>query len=70
MQPRRRDLFADDDPRNTFAAKQICAHCPVAEQCRDFAVDEDLTTGVWGGLSPGERKAYRWVRPRRYEMAS
>jgi len=63
-------LFAAEDPRNTVAAKQICARCSVVEQCRDFAVDEEMTTGVWGGLSPGERKAYRWVRPRRYEMAS
>lgn len=68
-------LFASDpedpaEPQVHLAAKEICARCPVAQQCRDFAVDQDLTTGVWGGLSPAERKAHRWLRPRRYEMAS
>lgn len=36
-------------------AKAICAACPVAEQCRDFAIENKLE-GVWGGLTDEERK--------------
>lgn len=36
-------------------AKQICASCPVLEQCRDYALTVGEQYGVWGGLSEMER---------------
>lgn len=38
------------------AAKSICIHCPVADECLAYALahDED---GIWGGLTPAERSA-------------
>jgi WhiB family transcriptional regulator, redox-sensing transcriptional regulator len=36
-------------------AKQICASCPVLEQCRAHALAVHEPYGVWGGLSESER---------------
>jgi len=37
-------------------AKQICACCPIAIECRDYALAHDLD-GVWGGTTQDERRA-------------
>jgi WhiB family redox-sensing transcriptional regulator len=49
---------------DTYAgeAKAICATCPVAEQCLEYAVSTHQTDGVWGGLTALER--HRLVRRR------
>ncbi len=38
-------------------AKRICAKCPVREECLEFALTWDVEFGVWGGLSPHQRRA-------------
>ncbi|MBQ0974520.1 WhiB family transcriptional regulator [Streptomyces sp. RK31] len=43
-------------------AKNICRACPVLSQCRDFALTERLTDGIFGALTPNER--YRALRNR------
>ena len=42
--------------RQTQAAKEICARCPVRATCLDWAVATNQATGVWGGLSEDERR--------------
>jgi len=42
-----------------WRAKQICATCPVAQQCLDFALDTALEYGVFGGLDQRERHVIR-----------
>ena len=49
------DTYADE-------AKAICATCPVAEQCLEYAIDTHQGDGVWGGLTALER--HRLVRRR------
>src|SRR4051794_38950728 len=49
------DSFADE-------AKSICATCPVAEQCLEYAIETHQPDGVWGGLTAIER--HRLVRRR------
>ncbi len=39
------------------AAKEICTHCPVIQQCRDHALAVREPYGVWGGMSEDERLA-------------
>ncbi len=58
------DLFykADDEPRSRkrsreTQAKAVCAVCPVAEACLEWAVRVGETHGVWGGQSEQERAA-------------
>ena len=38
-------------------AKALCARCLVRQECLDYAVANDITEGVWGGLSGQERRA-------------
>ena len=49
---------------DTFAgaAKEICASCPVAEACLEYAIATRQSDGVWGGLTGVER--HRLVRRR------
>ena len=47
-------------------AKAICATCPVAEQCLEYAIQSHQPDGVWGGLTAVER--HRLVR-RRQKLA-
>ena len=56
-------LCAETDPEAFFPeggetgrrAKKICGRCPVAKECLDYALGNDITFGIWGGTSPKER---------------
>jgi WhiB family redox-sensing transcriptional regulator len=37
-------------------AKAVCANCPVQSECLAFALEEPLTSGVWGGTSQKDPK--------------
>lgn len=41
------------------AAKELCAHCPVVQQCLGYAMQVNEPHGVWGGLTANERQALR-----------
>ena len=43
----------------TRKAQEICLSCPVADQCLTYAIDTNQTHGIWGGLTPAGRLAYR-----------
>lgn len=38
-------------------AKAVCSTCPVLNTCRDHAIRAAEPFGVWGGLTPDERRA-------------
>lgn len=38
-------------------AKAVCSTCPVMSTCRDHAIRMAEPFGVWGGLTPDERRA-------------
>lgn len=46
------ETFFGPDPT---AAKAACSRCPVRDECLEFAVTNDVTIGVYGGLTPKER---------------
>ena len=37
-------------------AKLICATCDVSDQCLEYAIAHHESHGIWGGLTPDERK--------------
>lgn len=37
-------------------AKEICASCPVLQDCRNYAITIREQHGIWGGLTEGERR--------------
>ncbi|MFD7840598.1 WhiB family transcriptional regulator [Streptomyces sp. NPDC059761] len=41
------------------AAKELCATCPVREECLAIAVRSDESDGIWGGTTPLERRRMR-----------
>lgn len=42
--------------RSYQIAKAICAPCPVRADCLAYALDDDIPFGIYGGLSPRERR--------------
>jgi WhiB family redox-sensing transcriptional regulator len=61
-----------DEPPSTFfpsdgvgveEARRICASCPVAAPCLEYALRNRIDHGVWGGASERERR--RILRSRR-----
>jgi WhiB family redox-sensing transcriptional regulator len=40
-------------------AKQLCAECPVRQECLRFAIDTRQDYGIWGGLTREERRKVR-----------
>lgn len=54
------DLFYPEGRGSTLRkreayAKDICASCPVATECRQAAVRQPERYGIWGGLTESER---------------
>lgn len=50
--------------RRVEAAKEICAQCPVLQQCREHALAVREPYGIWGGMSEEERVAEIAARKR------
>jgi WhiB family redox-sensing transcriptional regulator len=48
--------------REVAAAKSVCARCPVARECLDWALQTGEPAGVWGGATPEERRTMRAAR--------
>lgn len=40
-------------------AQQVCAGCPVRVECSDYALDQGLHYGIFGGVSERGRRALR-----------
>ncbi|MER5914514.1 WhiB family transcriptional regulator [Streptomyces sp. NPDC001982] len=50
-------------------ARAVCRRCPVIEACAWTAMSGPETYGVWGGMSEGERRQLRRLRPRKVSAA-
>lgn len=53
------DLFFPSQGEDGDMAKQVCASCPVAAQCNDYAINGRERFGVWGGNSERVRRRYK-----------
>jgi WhiB family redox-sensing transcriptional regulator len=60
-------LFFPSDGVGVDVARKICAECPVKVTCLEYALDNRIDHGVWGGTSERERrrliKARHGVQP-------
>ena len=59
------DWWFPDRGGDFTKAKQICATCPVKQQCLDYSLTLPALVGIWGGLTGRERRAHKAVRTQR-----
>jgi WhiB family redox-sensing transcriptional regulator len=60
------DLFFPSDGVGVEVAKKVCVDCPVREPCLEYAMENHIDHGVWGGTSERERR--RIARRRRLAL--
>lgn len=48
--------FFPSDGVGVEAAQRICAGCPVKSPCLEYALEQRVDHGVWGGASERERR--------------
>lgn len=54
------DFFPfSEDAQAIRRVKEVCARCPVTEDCLAYAMQTRQGEGVWGGLTPSERVSLR-----------
>jgi WhiB family redox-sensing transcriptional regulator len=53
------DRYVVTTARASITAKQVCATCPVAADCLDYALADPTLRGVWGGTSSRDRSRLR-----------
>jgi WhiB family redox-sensing transcriptional regulator len=49
-------LFFSELKSKVAKAKAICATCPVAQECLEFAQSTEIEYGTFGGYTADERK--------------
>lgn len=50
------ELFFSVLASKVAKAKALCNECPVANKCLEFALEEEIEFGIFGGTTPEERK--------------
>lgn len=50
------DFWFPEKGEFAIEAKQICAGCPVIRECLEYALDNRITEGVWGGVNGRARR--------------
>ena len=60
-------VFFPSDGVGVEFARRICASCPVKEPCLEYALEQRIDHGVWGGCSERER---RRILKRRRDLAT
>jgi len=66
-------LCAQSDPELWFEEKtslareaiSICSQFPVMEECRQFAIDNEVDYGIWGGMTTAQRRRERRIAKRK-----
>jgi WhiB family transcriptional regulator, redox-sensing transcriptional regulator len=52
-------IFFAETPADEAAAKAICAWCPVRSDCLAFALEHNIPSGIYGGMTRDERDNHR-----------
>ena len=50
------DVFFPSDGVGVIAAKNICVNCSVVTSCLEYALQNQIDHGVWGGSSERQRR--------------
>ena len=57
------DVFFLEVGASARYPKSICAVCVVRDECRSKAIQDKERLGIWGGLTPKERRRLRKGHP-------
>jgi WhiB family redox-sensing transcriptional regulator len=44
-------------PEETWYAKQVCKTCHQVDECLEYSMSENFEYGIFGGMTPVERRA-------------
>lgn len=58
------DIFTSRNQVEIKLAKKVCQTCVLKEECLNEALDQNIKTGVWGGMSASERERLSTKRRR------
>ncbi len=58
------DFFFSDQTKGTNEAIAFCQDCPVKVPCGQFAMDNNIDHGIWGGLSVRSRRKIKSLKKR------
>lgn len=61
-------LFFPSDGVGVEVAKRVCVDCPVKSMCLEYALDNRIDHGVWGGTSERERRRILKARSARHPV--
>lgn len=50
------ETFFPSDGAGVGTAKKICAECVVKEPCLEYAIENRIDHGIWGGTSERQRR--------------
>ena len=51
------DVFFVRGTTHARAALRLCQDCPVQEPCLEYALEQEIDFGVWGGLTERQRRS-------------
>jgi WhiB family redox-sensing transcriptional regulator len=54
-----KDVNIKNAYNNLEMVKKICSECPVKNLCLEYALEQQEEFGIFGGLTPGERRRLR-----------
>jgi WhiB family redox-sensing transcriptional regulator len=57
------ELFFPISDVDAEPAKRVCAACAVRDRCLEHALATREADGIWGGLTPSERRAIATSQP-------
>jgi WhiB family transcriptional regulator, redox-sensing transcriptional regulator len=58
------EMFFPRDGVGVIAAQKVCEKCVVVNECLEYALDNNIEHGIWGGKSERERRSLARVRRR------
>ena len=51
-------FFPDNSAHITTGARRVCGGCEVRDKCLEYALAHGEWHGIWGGLTPDERREH------------
>lgn len=53
------DIFFSVKTDDIKFAQALCSDCPLVQKCIQYALDNEIAEGIWGGLTEAQRKMLR-----------